>query len=429
MKFSKLSQLFLVSSIGLLVATVFSACAITTIDYVFVACSAGSGTASAGQIMTYAVDSQSGALRTGAPTVASGGTNPVSMVVSPNYANLYVANAGNSTIVHFSIGLNGVLTPDSHTVTLTTTPIAMAVNSAGTYLYVVSCTAASNTAFPTLSCTGGATLTEYALSSGAIGSVAAAKTLSLYGTYAAYSGDILVPTGLTVLTNNSVVSDNAVFVTAYDLSAYNPGCTSCVTSTANPGWIFGYTIGSSGALTQLSTPYEAGIKPSAIAATPVDTYLYATDYAQGQLIGYTILDSGNSLAFLPSGPFRTGNEPSAVTIDPRGLFIYATNSLDSTVSPYAITLATGSPTITVNSTSTGGSNSTDTQPVAIVIDPALGRFVYTANYLGNSVSGFRLDSTSGALSQTQATPYPTGYKPTAVASVPHGNYSTQAVTP
>jgi 6-phosphogluconolactonase (cycloisomerase 2 family) len=411
------------------VATVFSACAITTIDYVFVACSAGSGTASAGQIMTYAVDSQSGALRTGAPTVASGGTNPVSMVVSPNYANLYVANAGNSTIVHFSIGLNGVLTPDSHTVTLTTTPIAMAVNSAGTYLYVVSCTAASNTAFPTLSCTGGATLTEYALSSGAIGSVAAAKTLSLYGTYAAYSGDILVPTGLTVLTNNSVVSDNAVFVTAYDLSAYNPGCTSCVTSTANPGWIFGYTIGSSGALTQLSTPYEAGIKPSAIAATPVDTYLYATDYAQGQLIGYTILDSGNSLAFLPSGPFRTGNEPSAVTIDPRGLFIYATNSLDSTVSPYAITLATGSPTITVNSTSTGGSNSTDTQPVAIVIDPALGRFVYTANYLGNSVSGFRLDSTSGALSQTQATPYPTGYKPTAVASVPHGNYSTQAVTP
>jgi 6-phosphogluconolactonase (cycloisomerase 2 family) len=424
MKFSKLSQLFLVSSIGLLVATVFSACAITTIDYVFVACSAGSGTASAGQIMTYAADSQSGALRTGAPTVASGGTNPVSMVVSPNYANLYVANAGNSTIVHFAIGLNGVLTADSHTVTLTTTPIAMAVNSAGTYLYVVSCTAAANTAFPTLSCTGGATLTEYALSSGAIGSATAAKTLSLYGPYAAYSGDVLVPTGLSVLTNNSVVNGNTVYVTAYDLSAYNPGCTSCVTSTANPGWIFGYTIGSGGALTALATPYEAGIKPSAIAATPVDTYLYVTDYAQSQLIGYTILGGGNSLAFLPNGPFRAGNQPSAITIDPRGLYIYVTNSLDSSVSPYTITLASGIPTGTVSS-----ANSTDTQPVALVIDPALGRFVYTANYLGNSVSGFRLDSTSGALSQNQATPYPTGAKPTAVVSIPHGNFSTQAVTP
>ena len=97
MKFSKLSQLFLVSSIGLLVATVFSACAITTIDYVFVACSAGSGTSSAGQIQTFAVDSQSGALRTGAPTVSSGGVNPVSMAVTSDYANLYVANAGTAT--------------------------------------------------------------------------------------------------------------------------------------------------------------------------------------------------------------------------------------------------------------------------------------------------------------------------------------------
>jgi DNA-binding beta-propeller fold protein YncE len=142
------------------------------------------------------------------------------------------------------------------------------------------------------------------------------------------------------------------------------------------------------------------------------------------LIGYTILDGGKSLAFLPSGPFRTGNEPTAVTIDPRGLFIYATNSLDSTVTPYAITLASGIPTGTASS-----ANSTDTQPVAIVIDPALGRFVYTANYLGNSVSGFRLDATSGALSENQATPYPTGAKPTAVASIPHGNYSTQSITP
>ena len=64
MKFSKLSQLILVSSIGLLVATLFTACAITTIDYVFVANSTGTGTSNDGQIETYAADSQSGALRT-----------------------------------------------------------------------------------------------------------------------------------------------------------------------------------------------------------------------------------------------------------------------------------------------------------------------------------------------------------------------------
>jgi 6-phosphogluconolactonase (cycloisomerase 2 family) len=429
MKFSKVSQLLLVSSIGLIVATIFSACAITTIDFIYVACSAGSGTSSAGQIQAYAVDSQSGALRTGAPTVASGGVNPVSMAVTSDYANLYVANAGNSTIVHFAIGLNGTLTADSHTVTLSTTPIALAVNEANTYLYVVSCTAAANTAYPTLICSGGATLAEYPLSSGAIGSAVSVNTLNLYGTYSAYSSDVLVPTGISVLANNA-----AVYVTAYDYTAYHPGCvptppaTACPTSTANPGWVFGYTVGSGGALSALANPIEAGIKPTGIATDPTNRFAYVTDYASNQLIGYAIMSS-STLDFLPSGPFRAGDEPSAIVIDPRGKFIYVTNSLDSTVSPYQIDLTTGAPSVTVNATSTGGSNATDTQPVAVTIDPALGRFVYTANYLGNSVSGFRLDSTSGSLSTTQATPYPTGAKPTAVIGIPHGNYSTQAVAP
>ncbi len=76
MKFSKLSQLFLVSSIGLIVAALLTACQLVTIDYVFVAASAGTSAGSAGQIYTYAVDSESGALRTGAPTISSGGTGP-----------------------------------------------------------------------------------------------------------------------------------------------------------------------------------------------------------------------------------------------------------------------------------------------------------------------------------------------------------------
>ena len=410
MKFSKVSQLLLVSSIGLLVATFFSACAITTIDFVYVACSAGSGTSSAGEIQAYAVDSQSGALRTGAPTVASGGVNPISMAVTSDYANLYVANAGNRSIAHFAIGLTGVLT-SKDTITISGTPVSIAVNEANTYLYVLSGPAP-------------AVLAAYPLTSGTIGSAASSKTLSLYGTYAAYSGDVLVPTGLSVLANNA-----AVYVTAYDQSAYNPGgTTTCTSNCANPGWVFGYTVGSGGVLTALANPFEAGVKPTAITTDPTNRFAYVTDYAQGQLIGYAIMSS-STLNFLPGGPYRTGNEPSAIVIDPRGKFIYVTNSLDSTVSPYEIDLTTGAPSITVNSTSTGGSNSTDTQPVAVAIDPALGRFVYTANFLGNSVSGFRLDSTSGALSQTQSTPYPTGYKPAAVIGIPHGNYSTQAVAP
>ena len=97
MKFSKLSQLFLVSTIGLLVATLLTACQLVTIDYLFVASSAGSGSGSAGQIQTYAVDSQTGVVRIAAPSVASGGVGPIAMAVTPDYANLYVANQGNNT--------------------------------------------------------------------------------------------------------------------------------------------------------------------------------------------------------------------------------------------------------------------------------------------------------------------------------------------
>jgi len=128
------------------------------------------------------------------------------------------------------------------------------------------------------------------------------------------------------------------------------------------------------------------------------------------------------------GPFSTGTEPSAIVVDPRGKYIYVSNALSATVSAYAITLATGTPSAAVNTTGSS-TNSTDAQPVGIAVDPALGRFVYTANLLGNSVSGFQLNPNAGTLTPTQATPYPTGEKPSALVIVPHGNHAIQTVNP
>jgi len=403
MKFSKLRQLFLVSSIGLLVATFLTACQIVTIDYVFVASSAGSGAGSNGQINIYAGDAATGALRVIDPAVSSGGTNPVAMATTSDYENLYVVNQGNKSVVHFAIALSGALT-QKDTVTTSFTPVSIAVNAADTYLYVVGGTSPAEVAV-------------YPLTSGAIGSLATSMTLSVPG----FAGDTLVPTGVAALTNN-----NVVYVTAYDQSAYNPG--GSTTSSANPGWVFGYTVGSGGALTAaLGSPFKAGIKPSAIVADPTNSYVYVTDYAQNQLIGYGI-QSGSTLDFLINGPFRTGCQPAALVIDPRGKFLYVANSLDSSVSAFAIDLSTGTPSGTANPTG-GSTNTTDTQPVAITADPAVGRFLYTANHLGNSISGFILDPTAGTLTLTQATPYPTGSAPTALVSIPNGNHSVQSITP
>ena len=109
MKLSKLSQLVLVSAIGLVLATFLTACNLVTIDYLFVASSAGSSSGSTGQIYTYAVDGNSGALRSAASPVSSGGSGPVAMATTSDYYNLYVANKGNNSVVHFSVSDHGIL--------------------------------------------------------------------------------------------------------------------------------------------------------------------------------------------------------------------------------------------------------------------------------------------------------------------------------
>jgi 6-phosphogluconolactonase (cycloisomerase 2 family) len=408
MKFSKSSgQLLLVALIGLVVATLLSACQLVTIDYLYVAGTFSNDKGTNGAIQVFAVDSQSGAIRFAAGTdknpFLTGGLSPVAMAVSPDEANLYVAVADNSTVVHYTIAANGALTKKD-SVTLAEPPTALAVNQANSFLYVVS---GSTTAM----------LTQYSVKGGTIGSVSAQQQLIIPG----YADDVVVPTGVAVLPNN-----NGVYATVYDQSSYNPGGT--ITSSAHPGWVFSYGVGSSGGLTPATgNPFQAGVKPTALAVDPTSRFVYVTDYASNQLIGYGITDN-TTLNFLISGPYKTGAEPSAVTIDPRGKYIYVSNALDSTVSAYAIDLATGIPSTVINTT---GSqlNGSDTQPVAVAVDPALGRYVYTANYLGNSVSGFRLNPNTGALETTQATPYPTQSKPTAIAIIPHGNHSLQTTTP
>ncbi|MDR3773757.1 MAG: beta-propeller fold lactonase family protein [Terracidiphilus sp.] len=410
MKFSKLSQLFLVSIIGLSVAALLTSCAINTIDYVFVANSSGSGSGTTGQIQTFDSDSGTGALRIGQATVSSGGIGPVSMAVTADFANLYVVNQASNNVVHFAVAGNGVLT-QKDVVTTSANPVAVAVNTAQTYLYVVSGPNPSQ-------------VTAYPLTSGAIGSALAPVPLSLAA--AGFASDTIVPTGINVLANNK-----AVYVSAYDQTAYNPG--GATASTANPGWVFGFDVGSGGALTTVaqntpaSSPWKAGIKPSALVSDPTNRFVYVTDFASNELIGYTI-QSGSTLAFLINGPFKTGNEPNSIAIDPRGIYLYISNGLDSTVSAYVISLSTGTPSAAVNVTGSQ-TNSTDTTPVAVAVDPAIGRFVYTANQLGNSLSGFVLNPDTGALQPTQSTPYPAGQQPSALAVVPHGNHAIQVVSP
>jgi 6-phosphogluconolactonase len=407
MKFNKVGQVSLVSAIALILASTFTACAPLTIDYLYVA----GNKENPGQIQTFQVDRVSGALNAVNGTVSSGGVTPVSEASSVDFNHLYVANQGSSSIVEFTIGSNGSLTSTATTSLSSPSPVAIAMNTAGTLLYAVStyqpgCTTAVAGA---KTCNGGALTVFPVASDGSLGSPVANGSLSYF------------PVGINPTAVCALPSGTAVYVTTYDPAA-------------GLGYIYGFSASSAGALTTIvgnssiaGTPFFAGVKPSGIATSSVSRFVYVTDFAQNEMIAYSILDGG-VLHPLINGPFKTGNQPTSITIDPRGLFIYVTNGLDNTVSAYDIDLTTGTPSAAV-ATSGTGTNATGTEPDAVLVDTGFGRYVYSANFLDNSLTGFQLNPSTGVLTPTQNGPYPSIGQPAAIVTIPHGNHSIQINQP
>ena len=135
MKFSKFGRIALASVISLGLGFGVIACGPpNTIDFLYVT----SSKQDPGQINAYKVDSQAGALIPipNSP-YGSGGSNPVADVTSPNGKNLYVVNHDSNTIVVFTISTDGSLSKQQSCPTPGTFPAQLAINRAGTYLYVV----------------------------------------------------------------------------------------------------------------------------------------------------------------------------------------------------------------------------------------------------------------------------------------------------
>jgi DNA-binding beta-propeller fold protein YncE len=132
--------------------------------------------------------------------------------------------------------------------------------------------------------------------------------------------DVIVPTAINVLASGS-----DLFITAYDASV-----------TPSAGYIFAFAVGSGGALTPLNggVPFPAGIHPSGIASDSTSSYLYVTDIASGNVLGYSV--ASGLLTAISGSPFPAGNQPSAVVADSDYPYLYVANSLDSTVMAYSI---------------------------------------------------------------------------------------------
>jgi 6-phosphogluconolactonase (cycloisomerase 2 family) len=319
----------------------------------------------------------------------------VAEAVASDYANLYVVNKDDNTIVQFLIGKDGKVYPQQTVNTPGIYPLAVAVN--GVNLFVLDTYQPLTTCSTASPCSG--SIAVYPLVSGALGTPVTntSNSATYWPLTVSGSSDIILPTGVNVLASGAYV-----YVSAYD-------------TTAATGYVFGFKVGSDGTLTAVSgSPFAVGTHPSALASDPSNSYVYVTDYSSGKVFEYSVASGTGVLTALDT--IASGSNPSAIVADPLSSYpyVYVANATDGTVTAYSI--GTGGALIRLGTFSAG------TQPVAIGIDPSTNHFLYAANYLGSSVSGFEIVTTGtsvGSLVNSQDSPYTASAYPTAVAAVPH----------
>ena len=219
----------------------------------------------------------------------------------------------------------------------------------------------------------------------------------------------------TVAAQNRAATGNATVI--------YPATGACNGGAGAQGQITSYVIGGNKALTPgQGSPFAAGVAPNAIVTDPSNRFVYVTDFGQNLMFGYGVQGSRGNIEPLVTPTTPTGQLPSALTIDPRGKYIYVANYGDGDVSGYAINGTTGIPS---GLAGTSSNTLTDPGPAALVAENSIGRYVYTANFIGNSVSTLYIDPNAGTTRVGQNSPFPGVAKASAIAAIRHGDHSIQ----
>lgn len=397
-----------------------SCAASNIVDFLYVT----SNLQSPGQINVYEVDSESGQLYQLADSpYPSGGINPVYEVSSPNGQNLYVANHDDNSVVMFAIGTDGKLYPLQTITTPGTEPVALAINAAGTALYVLDYYAPAAPGQPSYTDLnpGPGAVIVYTInpSNGDLSTTPLSNGVADYWSVQCFPSNLAVtPDGneLYVTNTNSVVVTTAPPVTG--TIPIRPS--TCPSSGTVSEFAVNSTSGNGGAqtvtgLTEISgSPLStgAGSAPTGIAADPGNGSIYVTDSALNVVDSFAI-QSGGTLSLAAAVP--TGNMPMAATAAGKagspGTDLYVSNYNDGSISSYSLSAGVPTP-ITTTSSGTSG-------PLCMVVDPELDRYFYVADYIGGRVGGAFVNPTTGALTLNEGEPYATQGQPTCVAAIGH----------
>jgi 6-phosphogluconolactonase len=290
------------------------------------------------------------------------GISPSSVWVHPSGKFAYVSNAGENTISLFKIGSTGALTEVTPRTPTDLQPAALVIDPGGAFLFAVN--SASNT------------ISAYSItaSSGALSPI----TGSPYPT-----------SGFTPIRGAISPSGKFLYV-----------------ANSNSASISGFAVNSSGGLSPVPhSPILVGNGPNWIAIDPAGKFLYVANLQDGTFSGFTIDASTGGLAAVNGSPFGVANSGTAIVplssllVDASGKYIYVTSlASSSSVYGFAIDRTTGVPTALIAGSpfATGGAS-------GFIVTDTTGKLLFVGNQTSDTVSGFKITPSNGALTLISTT--------------------------
>lgn len=186
--------------------------------------------------------------------------------------------------------------------------------------------------------------------------------------------------------------------------------TAYVTTPLNNGVTAFRVNTNTGSLSQvLGSPYPTGVSPTAIRVHPMGKFAYVSNAGEDTISLYTIGSTGALTEVTPRAV--TGDQPSDLLIDPSGKFLFTVNSAGNTVSSFTIDGKSGALSAVGPAIQTAGFT-----PIRGALTPS-GKFLYVANSNSATVSGFAVDG-SGALAPVPNSPARVGNGPNWIAIDP-----------
>jgi 6-phosphogluconolactonase (cycloisomerase 2 family) len=313
---------------------------------------------------------------------------PVSIALHPSKNFLYVPNLTSNTVSGFNIDhVSGVLTPIGTALPPTpacvspavcSNPIGVGINSGGQLLFLLN-----------------------------QGSTAPAVPASISVFNVDTARGLLTPVSGSPFAFASLLAPNPQFL------AVSPTAAFLYVSNGASGNISAFSIGASGALTEIGTavPVEPAGPTATVAGLAIDAkgqFLYAADSANNKIASFSI-GSGGTLSAV-GAPVTAGTKPVSVAVDSTSSFLYSANQGSNDVSAFktssgTLTQIAGSP-YAVEPTGSVGTP----QPSFLTVDVS-NTFLYVGNFGSSSVSAFGVKASDGTLGLITNSPFVQGIAP------------------